>query len=256
MKNENGRDSLFISSIQKGIKILDAYNDGTRRISLTEMVSRTGLNKSSVQRFVYTWEKLGYLEKEHGSKQYQLTPKTLNFSYNYLRANPLVEIATAYFIYQRNLHDHTFNLSILDGAEVVYIVRIPKFKQPLPAHLLGRRLPAVCTSGGRAILSKLTDAEIWEIIDQSVVTKRTPYTTTDHQEIFEEIQKVKEQGFAITNQQCLIGEIVVAAPVLNTKGHPVGAVLIPNSIAEWPLDRVRDELAPIAIEAARAIVVP
>ena len=90
--------TLFISSKQKGIKILDAFNDGTRRISLTEMVSKTGLNQSSVQRLVYTWEKLGYLEKEQGSKQYQLTPKTLDFSYNYLRANPLVEIATAHFI--------------------------------------------------------------------------------------------------------------------------------------------------------------
>lgn len=247
------RDSLFITSIQKGVRILEVFNSGARHLSLSEMVQKSGMNKSSVQRIVYTWEQLGYLEKEARSKRYQLTPKSLTLSFNYLRTNPLVEVATPHLVTQSSLTDHTFNLSILDGYEIVYIIRVPNHRQALSATLLGRRLPAFLTSGGRAMMSHMSGEDVAGILDKSNLERRTPHTITDRELIIAEIERAKEQGYAIAVQESLIGEIVVASPVLDSESKPVGAVHIPNYFKEWPLERVQEELAPLAIETARAI---
>lgn len=248
-------DPLFINSIHKGMAVLNAFSDGERRLSLNQLVNKTGFNKSSIQRIVYTFERIGFLEKEDDSKMYKLTPKTLTLSYNYLRTNPLIEKATPHLVNQSKLTNHTFNLSILDDTDIVYIIRIPNHQQALKATLLGRRLPAISTSGGRAILSRMEEDDVIDIIKRTNIAQRTRYTIIDSNKIMEEILKAKDCGYAITQQESLIGEIVVASAVLDAKERPVGAVHIPNNISKWSYNKVLNEVAPLAVATARAISV-
>lgn len=248
------KDPLFVASMEKAIRVMEAFKHADQGdMSLSEIVAKTGLDKSAAQRFLHTWQTLGYLEKNLTTKRFRLTAKNLNLSYEYLRANKLIEIATPHMVEARNRTKHTFNLSVLDDIDIVYVVRVPNHLQVLKATLLGRRLTAVFTSGGRAILSRLPDGTVADIIERSPLVARTPFTITDPVKIMHEIEQARRKGYAIAAQESLIGEIAVAVPVVNASGEPIAALHIPTNINQWPHKRVVDQLVPIALETAHAI---
>ena len=250
------RDPLFISSLEKALLVLNAFKGAEQYMGQSEIISRTGLHKSAVQRFLHTWEALGYIKRDEASKRYLLTGKVMDLSYEYLRMNPLIEIATPHLLEARNRTNYSFNLSVIDGADTIYLVRMPNHLRAYKATLPGRRLPAALTSGGRAMMSRMSDERIEDILTKSDLVPHTPFTITDKAKIKAEIEKGRNQGYCITVQEFLIGEIAVAAPVVNSLGQPVAAVHIPASISDWPYKRVAEELAPIVMDTARSITPP
>ncbi len=246
------RDSpLFIASLEKGVRLLEAFDEGHRRLGLNDLVDLTGLNKSAVQRFLHTWEALGYLAKDAVTKQFRLTPKVMSLSYNFLRGERLVEIATPFLLDARERTGNSVYLGTLYDTSIIYLIRLPKRLLLLEGTLPGRRVPAFC--GGRAFLSCLDDGEVLDILKRSDRTAITPHTITDIDENMREIAKVRKKGFCISGQEQLAGEIAVSAPVLDMRGTPRAAVYISARIAEWPPERVEAELAPIALETAGMI---
>jgi DNA-binding IclR family transcriptional regulator len=62
-------DPLFVHSLQRALMVLEAFDSTARNLSLSDLSRKTGLNKSAVQRFLFTWEALGYLEKDTDTKR-------------------------------------------------------------------------------------------------------------------------------------------------------------------------------------------
>src|SRR5262245_28426079 len=86
-------DALFIASLEKDLRVHYAFRDRPRLLSLTALATATGRGMSAAQRFVHTWQTLGYLRKDPRSRLYALAPKLLDFSFMYQRASGLAEIA-------------------------------------------------------------------------------------------------------------------------------------------------------------------
>ncbi|WP_319777199.1 IclR family transcriptional regulator C-terminal domain-containing protein [Maridesulfovibrio sp.] len=249
--NTKKANPLFVASLEKGMRILEAFDEGHRRLSLTEMVKITGLNKSAVQRFLHTWEELGYIIKDSKTKLISLSPKTMSLGYNFLRSERLVEVATPFLLEARELTGNSAYLGTLYDTSIIYLIRLPQRLLVLEGTLPGRRVPAFC--GGRAFLSCLDDSEILEILQRSERPSITPYTITDIDEIMKEIELVRKKGFCISMQEQLIGEIAVSAPILDRDGTPRAAVYISARISEWTEERAEKELAPAVLEAAARI---
>lgn len=74
-------DNLFVQSLAKGLKVLEAFSSLQDSISLTELVAATGMTKSGVQRLTHTLEQTGYIRKDALSKRYSLTPRVLELGY-------------------------------------------------------------------------------------------------------------------------------------------------------------------------------
>ncbi|MCJ2163418.1 MULTISPECIES: IclR family transcriptional regulator C-terminal domain-containing protein [unclassified Pseudodesulfovibrio] len=251
-KEKTKRDNpLFVASLEKGVVLLEAFDEGHRRLGLNDLVKLTGLNKSAVQRFLHTWVALGYLSKNAETKLYRLTPKVMSLGYNFLRGERLVEVATPFLLDARERTGNSVYLGTLYDTSIIYLIRLPQRLLLLEGTLPGRRVPAFC--GGRAFLSCLDDTEILSILDRSNRSAITPYTITDIDENMREIATVREKGFCISQQEQLMGEIAVSAPVRDLQGVPRAAIYISARITEWPPDRVESELAPIALETAGII---
>ncbi|MGH1427399.1 MAG: IclR family transcriptional regulator [Arenicella sp.] len=234
---------LFVSSVEKTFLVIDAFSSGQQYLSLNELTELTGMNKSAVQRFTHSLEAIGYLLKDPKTKCYRLTPKVMDIAYNYLRSTPLIEIITPRLVDFRNTFGVTLNVSVLNGNDTVYILRIPSHQQIHTATLVGRRVPAYCSAGGRSILSKLPKEEYERIIHSSELVNRTPYTLTDSKAILRRIKKITQTGFDTNNQECIIGELVIAAPVTNASGQPIAAVHIPVSTRDWTEEKLIDEMS-------------
>src|SRR3546814_18014860 len=92
----------------------------------------------------------------------------------------------------------------------------------------GRRQPAYCASGGRAIMSQMPQSEVEALLDSRSLHALTPMTIVDRARILELVEQARLDGFSVTNQEVLLGEIAVSAPNTDDEGRPLGPV--PNTI--------------------------
>ena len=246
-------DPLFVQSIEKGLRIIYAFGSENRALGLTEIAAATGLGISATQRFLHTWQKLGYLKREPHSRRYFLGPKLLDFSFVYQRSSGLVEIAMPHLITLSDTCQETIHLLELDASDVLFIVRLPRHEQRYPAGVVGARVPAFCTSSGRAILAYRPQEETDAVLQVSDLTERTPHTLTDMEAILERLSEIRRLGYCIVNQEVLMGEISLSAPILDFTGKAIAAVSIPLSTARWSVKSAQETLVPHLLETTRAI---
>lgn len=251
-------ERLFLKSVARAMDVLSVFAENPTPMSLGEIAAITGENKSSVQRIAQTFLVLGYLEK---TEQGRLVPgrRILERSFDYMRCNPLIERATPVLTDLRKISGERVDLSLFDARhrikrlEIIYGIRMQSKRETFYATLTGRRKPTFLTSGGRACMAHLPDAEIADILELSDLTPSTPKSRCKPEEIWEIIAEVRQDGYCFAAEETLIGELALAAAVCDKSGMPVGAVHIAGSLGDWSPSEFRKRFAPLAVEAARAL---
>ncbi|TVR09295.1 MAG: IclR family transcriptional regulator [Salinarimonadaceae bacterium] len=252
-RSESSEAAWFVSSVEKAFLILRAFEAHERSLSLTEIAEITQLDKSSVQRFTYTLAALGYLHKDKDARRYTISPKIMSLGMIYLRTDPIV-VRARHVLYELNKSlEVTSNLAELDGTDVIYVVRFPSRKTVTVDVVLGMRRPAFCMASGRAILATRSDDEVRDILERSNRVAYTAHTKTDISEIMDEIHKTRARGYALTEQETVMGDISVAAPVRRPDGTCTAAINFSVSTADWDAERAVKQFSPVVIEAARAV---
>lgn len=245
------QDRLLVESLARGLHVLEAFAQAHGPMSLSQIAAAARIDKSAAQRLTHTLVKLGYLEKAPGG----LVPgrRILDRSFDYLRTTPLVNRAVPVLADLRKAAQERVDLSLFDDLTMLYLVRMQSKRETFFAHLIGRRVPTFCTSGGRAVLSHLPHDQVLDILERSDRRKLTPRTTTDIGEILERIAQVRETGYSLAIEEVLVGEVAVAAAVLDPSGAPIGAIHVAGSLAEWQPEDFMKRMGPLATAAANAL---
>ena len=245
-------DRLFVLSVGKCFHLLECLNHAQRPLTLTELVQMSGLEKSAVQRLTHTLRLLGYLRQHPQSRAYALSSRLLEFGHTVLSTDPLPEIAKPHLEALNRATSETVNLMELEGREIVYVLRYASI-HPVSVNLhVGSRLPAFCSAAGRAILARLPAGEADAIL-AGPREPMTEHTVTDLPTLRGLLSRWRGDGYVINDQEAFIGDISVAAPVLNDKGEPMGAVNIAVPVPRWDVDRAQRELVPRLLSCAKAI---
>jgi DNA-binding IclR family transcriptional regulator len=244
---------LFVRSLAKAAKVLEAFDSPSRFLGLVDIAAATGLDNSTVQRLVYTLTALGYLERDAATRRYALGKSLLGLSFSFLRAHPLVANATPVLIDLRRSCHERVGLSLWEDLQIIYAVRLQSKRETFSATLIGRRMPLYCTAGGLAILSQLPEDEARKLIQRCDRKAHTAYTVTDAGLIMEKVRKARGQGYSFNREEALAGELTVAAPVRDERGHPGGAVHISGSLGDWTGEKFERLMAPLVVAAAQAI---
>ncbi|MDK1494300.1 IclR family transcriptional regulator C-terminal domain-containing protein [Sinorhizobium sp. 7-81] len=250
-EKSNIDERLYLGTIEKGMLILDTFCANPRPMTLAEVSAASGLNKSATQRVLYTLRALRYLTHSETTRQYSLSVRAMDIGNAYLRSNPIVEATYPYLLEANKRSQETVNLTELDGSDIVFISRVPSRSVMSSYVTIGTRLPAFATAPGRAILANLDPAAAEEILDGSSLNALTQHTIIDRRKLFEELEAVRKSGFALANQEAMLGDISTAAPVFGYDNRVVAAVNIAVSTANWTPEKVQAELSPITVEIAR-----
>ena len=160
------QSSLFIGSTEKTFRVLHAFDGQSRHLTMIDIARAAGLDRSATQRAVYTLEVLGYLRRVPKTRNYGLTSKVLQFSYNYIRANELIDKASPYLLDLSRELGETTNVQELDGHEIVFVARFPGRHLVNIDIVVGARLPALFTASGTAMLKLASDGSAMLSIDQ------------------------------------------------------------------------------------------
>lgn len=248
-----GDSPLFMGSVAKCFQVLEALNTAGRAVGLTELASLSGLDRSAVQRITHTLRVLGYLRQDPATKAFRLAGRMLEFGHTVLATHELRERAQPHLQALNRRTGETVNLMELEGHEVVYVSRFPSMHAVSVDLHVGSRLPAFCTAAGRAILSRLEQDEALSHLKAARRVRMTPRTVTDLNGLRELLQRAHELGYALNDQEAFIGDISVAAPLVDGKGHPVGAINIAVPSPRWNVQDVVDRLVPYLLRTAATI---
>ncbi len=252
-QKERKTNPLMVQSVAKAFRVLQAFDARHRSMSLSEIAERVDMDLSAAQRFTYTLQQLGYLTKDPVTRQFSLAIKTLDLGFHYRQSSELVSRAMPVLQHLSKQTEETVNLTVLDGTEIVYIARIQS-RHVLNADVTtGTRLPAYCMSPGRAILSRMGEAEAREVIAASDLRQHTQATETEPARLMELIEQAREQGFAVCFEELYRGDASIAAPVLGPGGKVAGAVSIATSLARFSREEVVENYANLIIAAGRSI---
>jgi IclR family transcriptional regulator, pca regulon regulatory protein len=248
---------LFVNAVEKAMNVLVAF-DGTRRhLSLSQIAEITGLDVSAAQRFTFTLTRLGYLRKDERTRKYALSPRLLEFTSHYLESSDLVSRAAPYLAQLAQATEEVANLSVLDGADVVFVHRIVTRHVLLPTFLVGSRLPAYATAPGLAMLATLEEAEVRALLAASPPVAHTRNTMTDPGAILARLADIRAKGYAHTREEYFLGDISIAVAIPSGRGAAAGAINIAVAKARWQGAADERRFAAILLEAAAAIgVVP
>ena len=241
----------FVSGLAKGLKVIEAFGETRQRLPISEASKLTGLDRATVRRSLLTLAELGYAD--YDGKFFTLTPKILRLGHAYLAATPLPSIIQPYLDQLSEKAGQSASASVLDGTEIVYIARASQRRVMSITLTPGSRLPAFCASMGRVLLSLLPEAEARAILARTKLAANTPYTKTDPDLLVEEFRRVREQGYAIIDQELEIGLCSIAVPVANDRGQTVAAINIGAPAALIPAAEMADRYLPLLRQTQAAL---
>ncbi|MCD0502265.1 IclR family transcriptional regulator [Bordetella petrii] len=246
-------DTRFNQSVAKAFDILEAFSVRPGVLSLNELMEISSLDRNSTLRMLHTLVALGYVERGPNQRGYMLGKKILHRTFDYLRGNPLIERANQVLIELQQESNEGVDLSLHDDLEIVYALRRQTRRRYYFATLVGRTMPVYRSCAGRAIMARLPDERVDDILARSDLVAVTPHTLVDPSAIWEKIEQARLDGYAMTLQESLLGELAVSAAVVDHSGLPVAAIHIYGLLSQWTPKDFAQRFGPLVINAAQAL---
>jgi IclR family pca regulon transcriptional regulator len=239
----------FVQSLARGIAVIRAFSADHPRLTLSDVARETGLSRAAARRFLITLEELGYVAND--GRFFSLRPSVLQIGYSYLSSLTLAQIAQGHLErLAQELHE-SCSASVLDGDEIVYVARASTNRIMTINLSVGTRLPAYCTSMGRVLLAELSDDDLDAYLAEAKLRALTSRTIADAAELREEIQRVRQQGWCLLDQELEEGVRSIAFPLHDADRKVVAAANASAHGARVALDEMREKYVP-ALRACAA----
>jgi IclR family pca regulon transcriptional regulator len=241
------REPRYSQSLERGLAILSCFTPKRPVLGIADIADELGMSRSTTHRYVITLVALGYLE-QGASRKYRLGLRVTNLGMSALNSTGLREHAHGYLEELRQRTSYTTSLAVLDGSEIVYVDRARSFRRgqsrsDLELHP-GSRLPAYCTAMGKILLANLPEPEQRDLLGSMKLSKRGPNTITSKKALREELDEVREEGFAVNDEELAADHYAIAAPVRNEAREVVAAVSLSANSSMIALEEMVDALSP------------
>ncbi|MCG5074280.1 IclR family transcriptional regulator [Paraburkholderia tagetis] len=214
----------YVQSFARGLSVIRAFNAEHPEQTLTDVAAATGLTRAGARRILLTLQTLGYVEAE--GRLFRLTPRILDLGFAYLTSMPFWNLAEPVMEELSGQVHESCSAAVLDRTEIVYVLRVPTHKIMTINLSIGSRLPAYCTSMGRVLLAALDEPALDATLGATPLYAHTPRTVTDKDEIKKIVAQVRQQGWAIVDQELEGGLISISAPIRNRQGRVIAAMNI------------------------------
>lgn len=244
-------DGVRIQAIERAILIMNCFTDEKPELRLQEICEKLDLNKSTAHGIINTLKHHGLIEQDPETQKYRLGLNLLVLGSKVLNRLDVRTIAAPILKEVCAKTDETVHLGILDGIEVVYIDKYESSQSMRLFTKIGTRYPAYCTGIGKAMLAFMpTKDQMKNIPDE--LNRFTEYTLKDKKEVIEHLKKVKQQGYAIDDEENMEGLRCVGAPIFDYSGKVVAAISVAGPSIRMTKDKIH-EIIDILREAAEEI---
>jgi IclR family pca regulon transcriptional regulator len=183
---------------------------------------------------------------------FSLTPRVLSLGWAYLSSLNLWDVTQPLMEELADRTKESCSVATLDLPDVVYVARVPTRRIMTISLGVGTRLPAHCTGMGRVLLAALPDSELDDFLADVELEAFTERTITDAAGLRQAIERVREEGWALVDQELEMGLRSIAAP-LRAEDRAIAALNVAVAAARVPLDDLLGTMLPELLRTAQLI---
>lgn len=223
LSTKNQRSLPVDLTLTKGISLLEALCTSEKRRGVTELARELKLQKSNVSRLLKTLASIGYVERDEVSGKYGATLRIWEYGAMVSDRIDVRAVSRPYLEQLAVTSEETVHLSILSGAEVIYIDKVDS-PTPLRSYTrVGGRAPAFCVATGKALLAFVDHQKLKQTLEGRL-HQFTPSTISSLDALEKELRHIRKHGYALNLGEWRNGINGLAVPVFDHSGRAVASI--------------------------------
>ncbi len=234
--------SVFVQSLDRGLAVMRAFSAERPRLTLTEVAREAGITRAAARRFLLTLVDLGYVASN--GREFSLRPRVLELGYAYLSSMTLPEIAQPHLETLVETVRESSSIAVLDGDHVVDIMRVRGPGILVVAVPVGTRFPVHASSKGRVLLANLPPDELNRRLASLRFDRLTSRTVVNKARFREILAEVRDQGFALADQELEDGLRSIAVPIRDAGGTAIAGANISAYASRVTVDDMIGRILP------------
>ena len=242
------RASGQVQSLSRALKLLNALAVHSQGLSLSEVAGYVGLPNSTAHRLLTTLQNERYVRFESERSVWLIGVQAFCVGAAFVRSRDLVTIARPYMRRLMEQSGETVNLAIADRGEVIYIAQVETQKMMRAIAGPGGRAPMHCSGLGKALLAVADAATLDKLMGSMELHRETAYTLITAQDLERDLDKARAHGFAVDNEENVVGLRCVAAVIYDEHSSPLAALSVSG-----PTARITEQRIPLLGEAVAGI---
>lgn len=243
--------SESVRAVDRALDVLLCFTNQTPELTMTQIADQVGIHKSTAHRLLATLENKRFIQRDQDTGIYRLGIRLLQMAYLTMEQNDLRRLAVPFMHRLCDMYEENIDLTVLDDTDVVFINILEGPHRIKLAAAIGQRLPAFATASGKAILGFMPEKQVRRILDRGT-PQLTPHTLNSVDELSNNLDTVRELGFAISEQELEEQINAVAAPIFDQEHHPIASIAVAGPAYRLTRERMM-EIGPILVTTASEI---
>jgi IclR family pca regulon transcriptional regulator len=245
------RATDFVESLDRGLRLLERFGAAGGPMTLSDLARGADLPRATARRILFTLERGGFVSTD--GKLFTLTPKVLTLAASFLRSSEVVTVLQPVLDRIATAAQEISSLAVLDDEEVVFIARGSPTRVFSAGLDIGYRLPAFCTSVGRAMLGRLDDAELAARLARMRREPLTAQTVTDPKLLLAAIAGDRARGYSLVDREAEPGFRSISVPIHRYDGAIIAAINMGAHVDRISTAEMLDRFLPLLREGAVSV---
>jgi IclR family acetate operon transcriptional repressor len=225
------RHPAVVQSVVRSFDLLEAVASADE-VGLVELANRTGLQPSTTHRLLTTLIECGYVVQDPQTSRYRLSHKVLELAGGpEHRIERLRTAVRPHLVAIRDATEETTNLCVLDRFTVVYVDQAESWHAVRMLTEIGRRVPAHACGAGKIMLAHHPPEALASLLAREPFERLTPHTLRTAAELQKELERARQRGFAVDDEEFEDGVACVAAPILGPGDRVLAAISVSGPAA-------------------------
>jgi IclR family transcriptional regulator, KDG regulon repressor len=243
---------MKINSVERCLIIIDLLSRKPKGLRLSEISSELGLNPSTAHHLLNTLLPHDYVTQDPDTKKYALGFRFVEIGSRILDGLDVRKISEPHLQALHKTCNETVHLAVLRHRKIIYIDKIDSHGKLSLATYVGYATDAYAAAGGKILLSDLPDEKIREMYAPDALMMYGKNTITDFSKLFSELQNIRDNGYAVDDEEYYEGVRCIAAPV-RAGGKAIAAVSVTGSVFTITRERMEGELIDCVVKTGENI---
>lgn len=225
LNHDREESSNIVKSVMKAFLIMEEL-DKTGELSIGDLSERLCMDKATVHRLINTIKEAGYVNQNRDNKKYSNSLKLFAMGNRVTEKIGVKHIARPFIEELAEKTGETINLAVFLGNKIIYVDKLESSSTIKVGLGIGTSVPSYCSGLGKAMLAFTENEELQDLLDGIVYEKYTERSITDRSVLMEEFKKIRDRGYAVDDEEYVVGLICIAAPIFDYHGKPVAAISV------------------------------
>lgn len=249
MASRPARPANLDSTVVKGFDLVEFLAEQEEPVGVSMIAQHFGWQKSNVHRLLSTLKALGYVRQDPSTSRYEISLKTWELGMKVVGRNVIKRCAQPAMHALSREFSENVNLSILVNTDVLYLDNVLSPYPLRSTNSPGSRVPAIFPASGKSMLAFRDDAEA---IVREIIATHPQARGVAAADFMEQLQQIRQQGYAVSLSGWRLNVNSVAAPILNRSGRSVAAIGI-SGPSERMTTSVIESMVPALLHAANQV---